>query len=178
MWVGWTSAWPRCSPWGSSASSPIRSSSEPPRWSCAGGRSSGMPELAWPSATAPVVELRGVFKEFSGRSGRLVALEGIDLAIAPSEFAAVLGPSGCGKSTLLNMVAGFDGPTRGEVCFNGLPVTAPDPRRGVVFQEPALFPWYTVLDNVVFGLKTRGVPADERRSRAATVLDQVGLRGF
>src|SRR5207244_3829353 len=109
---------------------------------------------------------------------RIEALQAIDFAVAPSEFAAVLGPSGCGKSTLLNMVAGFDRPTRGEVCFNGLPVTAPDPRRGVVFQEPALFPWYTVLDNVVFGLKTRGVPADERQSRAATVLDQVGLRGF
>jgi len=119
-----------------------------------------------------------VDKDFVKGARRIEALQAIDFAVAPSEFAAVLGPSGCGKSTLLNMVAGFDRPTRGEVCFNGLPVTAPDPRRGVVFQEPALFPWYTVLDNVVFGLKTRGVPADERRSRAATVLDQVGLRGF
>jgi len=125
-----------------------------------------------------VVELRRVDKEFVKGARRIEALQAIDFAVAPCEFAAVLGPSGCGKSTLLNMVAGFDRPTRGEVRFNGLPVIAPDPRRGVVFQEPALFPWYTVLDNVVFGLKTRGVPADERRSRAATVLDQVGLRGF
>ena len=78
----------------------------------------------------PVVDLRGVFKEFSGRVGRLVALEGIDLAIAPQEFTAVLGPSGCGKSTLLNMVAGFDAPTRGEVLFRGQRVSRPDPRRG------------------------------------------------
>ncbi len=125
-----------------------------------------------------VVELRQVDKEFVKGARRIEALQAIDFTVAPNEFTAVLGPSGCGKSTLLNMVAGFDRPTRGEVCFNGLPVTAPDPRRGVVFQEPALFPWYTVLDNVVFGLRTRGVPADERRSRAATVLDQVGLRGF
>src|SRR5881397_3183942 len=166
MWVGWTSAWPRCSPWGSSASSPIRSSSEPPRWSCAGGRSSGMPELAWPSATAPVVELRGVFKEFSGRSGRLVALEGIDLAIAPKEFAAVLGPSGCGKSTLLNMVAGFDGPTRGEIRANGAPVSSPSPNRAVVFQEPALFPWCSVYENIVFGPKTQGQSAQTYRPLA------------
>src|SRR2546426_1791377 len=116
-------------------------------------------------------ELRDVWKEFVKGGRRVEAVRAIDFAVAPNEFAAVLGPSGCGKSTLLNMVAGFDRPTRGEVSFNGLPVTAPDPRRGVVFQEPALFPWYTVLDNVVFGLKTRGVPADERRSRAATVLD-------
>ena len=117
-----------------------------------------MPEPAWPSATAPVAELRGVFKEFSGRSGRLVALEGIDLKIAPKEFAAVLGPSGCGKSTLLNMVAGFDGPTRGEVLFRGQPVSRPDPRRSVVFQEAALFPWFNVLDNITFGPKTAAWP--------------------
>jgi ABC-type nitrate/sulfonate/bicarbonate transport system ATPase subunit len=137
-----------------------------------------MPELAWPSATAPVAELRGVFKEFSGRSGRLVALEGIDLAIAPKEFAAVLGPSGCGKSTLLNMVAGFDGPTRGEVLFRGQPVSRPDPRRSVVFQEAALFPWFTVLDNITFGPKTCGVAAGDYGPRVDALLEQVGLRGF
>ena len=85
-----------------------------------------------PSVTAaPVIALRGVSKEFNGRTGRLVALDAIDLDVAPNEFAAVLGPSGCGKSTLLNMVAGFDGPTRGEVLFRGEPVSRPDPRRSV-----------------------------------------------
>ena len=128
--------------------------------------------------TRPAVELRGVDKEFVKRARRVEALRAIDFTVAPNEFAAVLGPSGCGKSTLLNMVAGFDRPTRGDVLVDGTRVTAPDPRRGVVFQEPALFPWSTVFDNVVFGLKTRGVAAGDRRARAAAVLEQVGLLGF
>ena len=108
----------------------------------------------------------------------MLALEAIDLAIAPKEFAAILGPSGCGKSTLLNMVAGFDVPTRGRVLAGGAPVDGPDPRRAVVFQEAALFPWYTVHDNTTFGPKTRGVPAHAYAPRVATVLEQVGLTGF
>ena len=132
-----------------------------------------------PSVTAaPVIALRGVSKEFNGRTGRLVALDAIDLDVAPNEFAAVLGPSGCGKSTLLNMVAGFDGPTRGEVLFRGEPVSRPDPRRSVVFQEAALFPWFTVLDNITFGPKTCGVSAAQYGPRVETLLEQVGLRGF
>ncbi|HEX9420267.1 MAG TPA: ABC transporter ATP-binding protein, partial [Methylomirabilota bacterium] len=99
-------------------------------------------------------------------------------AIAPKEFAAVLGPSGCGKSTLLNMVAGFDGPTRGEVLFRGQPVRRPDPRRSVVFQEAALFPWFNVLDNITFGPKTCGVAAADYGPRVDALLEQVGLRGF
>jgi len=131
-----------------------------------------------PETTGPVVALRGVGKEFNGRTGRLVALDAIDLDVAPNEFAAVLGPSGCGKSTLLNMVAGFDGPTRGEVLFRGEPVSRPDPRRSVVFQEAALFPWFTVLDNITFGPKTCGVPAAHYTPRVEALLEQVGLRGF
>jgi NitT/TauT family transport system ATP-binding protein len=78
-------------------------------------------------------------------------VQGIDLEIRPHSFTAVLGPSGCGKSTLLNMVAGFDAPTRGEIRANGALVASPSPKRAVVFQEPALFPWYSVYENVVFG---------------------------
>jgi NitT/TauT family transport system ATP-binding protein len=84
--------------------------------------------------TAPVVALEDVTKEFVKGERRVEALQGIDFAVRPSEFAAILGPSGCGKSTLLNMVAGFDRPTRGRVLFNGAPVGGPDPRRAVVFQ--------------------------------------------
>ena len=105
------------------------------------------------------VELRGVSKVFAARDRRVVALQDIDLSIAHNEFAAILGPSGCGKSTLLNMVAGFDRPSGGQVRVNGAPVEAPSPSRGVVFQEAALFPWYTVWDNVSFGPRTMGVPA-------------------
>src|SRR4029434_4607935 len=85
---------------------------------------------------------------------------------------------GCGKSTLLNMVAGFEAPTSGAVLFDGEPVRAPDPRRAVVFQEPALFPWYTVLDNITFGLRTRGLAPASYRARVEAVIDQVRLRGF
>jgi NitT/TauT family transport system ATP-binding protein len=124
------------------------------------------------------VELTDVWKEFVKRGRSVRALESIDLAAAPNEFTAILGPSGCGKSTLLNMVAGFDHPTRGRVLFKGEPVRSPDPRRAVVFQEPALFPWYTVLDNVTFGPKTRRVPPAAYRPKVEAYLEQVGLRGF
>jgi NitT/TauT family transport system ATP-binding protein len=136
-----------------------------------------MPEGAR-AAPYPAAELRGVWKQFVKRGRRVEALEGIDFAVAPNEFAAILGPSGCGKSTLLNMVAGFDRPTRGQVFANGAPVAGPDPSRAVVFQEPALFPWYTVLDNITFGPKTRRVSPEAYRPKVGALLAQVGLEGF
>jgi NitT/TauT family transport system ATP-binding protein len=126
----------------------------------------------------PLIELHDVWKEFDKRGHRVEALQAIDLAVETSEFAALLGPSGCGKSTLLNMLAGFDRPTRGRVLVHGEPVTAPGPRRAVVFQEPALFPWYTVSDNVTFGLRARGLRPADYRERVEAILEQVGLRGF
>jgi ABC-type nitrate/sulfonate/bicarbonate transport system ATPase subunit len=132
-----------------------------------------------PSAPLPpLIEVADAWKEFAARGQRLVALQAIDFAVGPREFAAVLGPSGCGKSTLLNMVAGFEQPTRGRVSFKGRPVGTPDPARAVVFQEPALFPWYTVQDNVAFGPRTRGIPAARYRPRIAELLEHVGLQGF
>ena len=98
--------------------------------------------------------------------------------MAQHEFVAILGPSGCGKSTLLNMVAGFDRPTRGSVKVEEEEIVEPSPRRCVVFQEPALFPWLTVMDNVVFGPRNRRQPAAEYQPRAAQIIEQVGLRGF
>jgi NitT/TauT family transport system ATP-binding protein len=125
-----------------------------------------------------VIEVDGVSKEFAKGGRRLLALQDIGLRVAEREFAAILGPSGCGKSTLLNMVAGFDRPTRGSVRVAGEEIAAPSPRRAVVFQEPALFPWLTVIENVVFGPKTQRQPAGEYRERAAQIIEQVGLRGF
>jgi NitT/TauT family transport system ATP-binding protein len=129
-----------------------------------------------------VIEIAGVGKEFvSGEkrgSRRVLALDNIDLRVPAREFAAILGPSGCGKSTLLNMVAGFEQPTRGRVRAAGQEVAEPSPQRAVVFQEPALFPWLTVLDNIVFGPKTQGQPAAEYRERAQQIVAQVGLTGF
>jgi NitT/TauT family transport system ATP-binding protein len=125
-----------------------------------------------------MIEIRGVWKEFAKGERRVLALQEIDLAVAQREFVAILGPSGCGKSTLLNMVAGFDRPTRGSVRVAGEEIDSPAPSRCVVFQEPALFPWLTVMDNVIFGPKTRGQRAADCRARAAQILEQVGLRGF
>ena len=125
-----------------------------------------------------MIEIRGVHKEFAKGERRVMALQDIDLDVAQREFVAILGPSGCGKSTLLNMVAGFDHPTRGTVKVEGEEIVEPSPRRCVVFQEPALFPWLTVMDNVVFGPKNRRQPAAEYRPRAAQIIEQVGLRGF
>ncbi len=126
----------------------------------------------------PVIELADVWKTFDPGGRPVEALQGVSVGIARNEFAAILGPSGCGKSTLLNMVAGFEAPTRGAVRFDGEPVHAPSPQRAVVFQEPALFPWYTVLDNITFGLKTRGLAPSSYRARVEAIIEQVGLRGF
>ena len=127
--------------------------------------------------TAAIV-LADVGKQFL-RAGRTVdALVGISLAVEPRQFVAILGPSGCGKSTLLNMVAGFDQPSSGSVTVNGQQVAAPSPRRGVVFQEPALFPWQSVLANVTFGARRSGQPKAAYLPRAAAIIAQVGLGGF
>ena len=125
-----------------------------------------------------MIEIRAVHKEFAKGERRVVALEEIDLTVDEREFVAILGPSGCGKSTLLNMVAGFDLPTRGSVRVAGEEILAPAPSRGVVFQEPALFPWLTVMDNVVFGPKTLGQSSTDYRARAAQIIEQIGLSGF
>jgi ABC-type nitrate/sulfonate/bicarbonate transport system ATPase subunit len=125
-----------------------------------------------------MIEIAGVSKEFAKGERRVIALENIDLSVADREFVAILGPSGCGKSTLLNMVAGFDRPTRGSVRVAGEEIVAPSPSRAVVFQEPALFPWLSVLENVVFGPKARRQPAADYSRRAAQIIEQVGLHGF
>jgi ABC-type nitrate/sulfonate/bicarbonate transport system ATPase subunit len=126
----------------------------------------------------PDVQLHDVWKAFVKRGRKVEALQAIDLTVDRNEFAAILGPSGCGKSTLLNMVAGFETPTRGRVVVGGRPVDGPSPKRGVVFQEPALFPWYTVLENITFGPKTVGVDPAAYRQTVRALVAQVGLEGF
>jgi NitT/TauT family transport system ATP-binding protein len=125
-----------------------------------------------------MIEIEGVWKEFAKGERRVLALQDITLNIAEREFVAILGPSGCGKSTLLNMVAGFDHPTRGVVRVAGQEIADPSPNRAVVFQEPALFPWLSVMENVVFGPKTQRQPAADYRARAVQIIEQIGLRGF
>ncbi|MGG5822703.1 ABC transporter ATP-binding protein [Falsiroseomonas sp. HW251] len=113
------------------------------------------------------------------RGGSVVtALEGLSLAIADRSFVCLVGPSGCGKSTLLNLLAGFEKPTAGQVLLDGRPVRGPAPDRGVVFQEAALFPWLTVLDNVCYGPRRRRVPRSSYIPAARALLEQVGLARF
>jgi NitT/TauT family transport system ATP-binding protein len=106
------------------------------------------------------------------------AVRDLDFSVAPGEFVCLLGPSGCGKSTLLNALAGHVAIRSGALRVDGVLVAGPHPDRGVVFQQPTLFPWKTVLDNVAFGPKMKGVAKAERRRLAAEMLEQVGLAGF
>jgi sulfonate transport system ATP-binding protein len=101
------------------------------------------------------------------------ALEGITLEVAPGEIVAVVGGSGCGKSTLLRAVSGLDRPSQGAVALDGVSITAPHEKIGIVFQEPRLLPWLSVADNVGFGLDGR--PKPERSQRVDAQLARVGL---
>ncbi len=129
------------------------------------------------SGQSPAIALRGVEKVYPGRNP-VHALTGIDLMVEDGAFTAILGPSGCGKSTLMNLVAGFEPASAGAVEVFGAPVLAPGPERAVVFQEPALFPWLTVWDNIVFGPKIQGKPRAEYTEGAREYIRIVGLEGF
>jgi NitT/TauT family transport system ATP-binding protein len=119
------------------------------------------------------LELRGISKQFG--TGEVLALDHVDLDVRPGEFVVVVGPSGCGKSTLLAIAGGMLAPSGGTVSVDGRPVRSPGPDRTMVFQEPALFPWLTALDNVAFGLRMVGVPRAEREERARAALKSVHL---
>jgi NitT/TauT family transport system ATP-binding protein len=137
--------------------------------------SSTFEQLATPESTAGRIELAAVDFQFAGSD--LPVIRNLDLAIAPGEFFVLLGPSGCGKSTVLNLVAGFESPTRGEVRAGGQVVRSAGRDRVVIFQDSdSLFHWLTVLDNVAFPLRVVGVRPQERRRRAAAVLELVGLQ--
>ena len=110
--------------------------------------------------------------------GEVHALDHISASIKPGEFVAVVGPSGCGKSTLLYMLGGFVPMSAGRIVVNGAPVTGPGPDRGPVFQEFALFPWRTALQNILFGLREQKVPKAEANARAQRLVEMVHLKGY
>ena len=127
-----------------------------------------------------LLAISGVSRSFpSAKGGRPVkALEPIDLMVARNDFITILGPSGCGKSTLLRLVAGLDTPTTGRIMLDGKKVDRPGPDRGMVFQSYTLFPWLTVADNIAFGLREKGVAANERARVVGEWLTRVGLTSF
>ncbi len=124
------------------------------------------------------LEATGVVKTFNSRGWPLTALENINLVVEQGEFLCLIGPSGCGKSTLLYMLAGLEFPTSGEVRAGGQPVVGTDPSRVLMFQDAALFPWLTVIKNVEFGLKMKGLPDAECEERARQLLRMVHLESF
>jgi len=123
---------------------------------------------------ASMISIQGVSKQF----GTFQALQHVDLEVAQGAFVVLLGASGCGKSTLLNLITGFDRPTAGRIIVNSREVTGVDPHCGMVFQQYALFPWMTVLENVGFGLKVKGMSRGQRNEIAQRFIEMVGLKGF
>ena len=107
--------------------------------------------------------------------GTLPVLAGIDLAIPAGGIVALIGPNGCGKSTLLRVIAGLLDPAAGSARLDGVPIEGPDPRIGLVFQEPRLLPWRSAADNITYPLELTGWTADQRATRLATLIDLVGL---
>lgn len=124
------------------------------------------------------IKFEKVKKTFYTPAGEEVhALNGVDLEIEEGDFVCFIGPSGCGKSTLLRILAGLDKPTEGKVSLNGEEIKGPGYDRGLVFQDPNLFPWLTIRDNIAFSLKTRHI-YKERKSAVKEYIDLVGLNGF
>lgn len=124
------------------------------------------------------VKIENVKKVWNTRNGQIVALNGVNLDIMENEFICVVGPSGCGKSTLLNIIAGLEEPTEGAAYIDDKKITSTGVERGVVFQQYALFPWLTVLKNVMFGLKLQGKKNDEAKEIAMKYIKMVQLEEF
>ncbi len=125
------------------------------------------------------LEARNISMSFTRRGRRIDALHDVSLQVEAGTFVSIVGASGCGKTTLLRIVDGLMTPSSGEILVNGQPVSGPGPDRGFVFQQDALLPWRTVLDNVIFGLEVqRNGHKREARARADGFVKLVGLSGF
>jgi sulfonate transport system ATP-binding protein len=130
------------------------------------------------SDATPIVQFKQVGKSFRVAGGELEAIREFDLSIEPGEFVAILGESGCGKSTLLRLLAGLDAEYRGDILIDGQRVAGIGADRGIVFQEPRLFPWLTVERNVALGLVNEPLTAGRKVQRVADYIRLVRLEGF
>ena len=124
------------------------------------------------------IVFNGVSRVFKRDGQEFPALEEVSFRVAEKEFVAIVGPSGCGKTTCLRMAAGLEFPSAGTVAVGGKRVVAPGPDRAVVFQQFALFPWKTVFDNIEFGLRAKGIGAEERRHEVMRHIELMGLQGY
>jgi NitT/TauT family transport system ATP-binding protein len=129
------------------------------------------------AAPPPAIAVESVRHVFAA-GGELLALDGVDLAVAPGEFVALVGESGCGKSTLLRLVAGLLAPSAGRVALGGEPVQGPREDTALVFQRSVLLEWRTVLDNVLLPVEIRGLPRARYVAEARALLATLGLSGF
>jgi ABC-type nitrate/sulfonate/bicarbonate transport system ATPase subunit len=136
-----------------------------------------------PAATSTVgkygaIRIKDVYKSFPQSEGPdIVVLNDINLDFEPGEFISLIGPSGCGKSTLLRIIAGLAQPDAGKLYLDGDEIRAPGYERGLVFQDPTLFPWRTIYENIAFGLRARGVYREEKHN-IPEFFKLVGLEGF
>ena len=122
------------------------------------------------------LDVRDLVRTRTSTAGRSVTVvDHVSFQVGVGEFVCLLGPSGCGKTTILNILAGLDAPTSGRALLDGRPITGPGPDRAVLFQEPALFPWLSVVSNVEFALRFIGVAPADRRERAMHWLENVRL---
>jgi ABC-type nitrate/sulfonate/bicarbonate transport system ATPase subunit len=128
--------------------------------------------------TTGSIRAENLRKEFIQPDGqKVVALNNVNVQIKAGEFVSLIGPSGCGKSTFLRLLAGLTKPDEGKFTLDGTPITGPGYERGLVFQDPTLFPWLTVYDNIAFGVKIRNV-YHEKKKEVQDFIRLVGLEGF
>lgn len=124
------------------------------------------------------IRIENVKRHFTRADGEVVnALNGVNLTIQAGDFVSLIGPSGCGKSTLLRLIAGLDQPDEGVLYLDSDRITKPGCERGLVFQDPTLFPWATIEDNISFGLKARKI-FKEKKESVGEFIEMVGLKGF
>jgi NitT/TauT family transport system ATP-binding protein len=128
--------------------------------------------------SAPLLEVRNLAKSFRRQNQYVTALENFNLTVETGEFVAIVGPSGCGKSTFLHMLGGFESADGGTMTLEGAQVSKPGPDRGMLFQEYALYPWRTVISNILWPLEIQKMPKAERLKIAERFMAMVGLTAF